>query len=52
MSISNARRLAACVALFVSFTQAASAADILTGKHDGGAGRRGDRRQRQLAVYL
>lgn len=29
MSISNARRLATCVALFVSFTQAASAGEIL-----------------------
>jgi hypothetical protein len=31
MSISNARRLAACAALVVSFAQAASAADILIG---------------------
>ena len=31
MSISNARRLATCVALFVIFTQAASASDILIG---------------------
>ncbi|WP_158820513.1 SMP-30/gluconolactonase/LRE family protein [Granulicella sp. S156] len=31
MSVSNARRLATCVALFVIFTQAASAADILIG---------------------